>query len=53
MDRAGYFVIIPRALEGLITVENYSYDNTLLRTIEGTNAREICGTIIANKWGRN
>lgn len=50
LDPAGYFVIIPQPVKGLTTVEHYSYDNTLLRTIEGSKAREICGTIIANKW---
>ncbi len=50
MDPAGYFVIIPQPVKGLITVEHYSYDNTLLRTIEGTNAREVYGTIIGNGW---
>lgn len=50
MDPAGYFVIIPQVVKGLITVEHYSYDNRLLRTIEGTNAQEIYGTIIVNKW---
>ncbi len=50
MDPTGYFLIIPQAVKGLITVEHYSYDNRLLRTIEGTNAREIYGTIIVNKW---
>lgn len=50
MDPAGYFVIILQAVKRLITVEHYSYDNTLLRTVEGTNAREIYGTLIASGW---
>ena len=50
MDPAGYFVIIPQPAKRVVMVEHYSYDNELLRTIEGSKAREICGTIIANKW---
>ncbi len=50
MDKAGYFVILPRADVGVINVEHYSYDNVLLRAIEGTNARALYSTIIANGW---
>ena len=50
MDKAGYFVIIPFSARGIITVEHYSYDNKLLRTIEGGNARTIYWTIIKNDW---
>jgi tetrahydromethanopterin S-methyltransferase subunit A len=50
LDKAGYFVIIPRADKGAINVEHYAYDNTLLRVIEGTNARAIYTTIINNGW---
>ena len=50
MDPVGYFVIIPQPVKGLITVEHYSYENTLLRTIEGTNAPDICTMMIANNW---
>ena len=50
MDTAGYFVIIPLRAKGSITVEHYAYDNTLLRTIEGTTARAICATLLANGW---
>lgn len=50
LDRAGYFVIIPSRKTGIILVEHYSYDNKLLRTIEGTNSRDIYFTIIENKW---
>jgi tetrahydromethanopterin S-methyltransferase subunit A len=50
LDRAGYFVIIPSKETGIITVEHYSYDNKLLRTIEGKNSRDIYLTIINNKW---
>jgi len=49
LDKAGYFVIIP-SKEGIITVEHYSYDNTLLRVIEGDNSRDIYLTIIKNNW---
>ena len=50
MYPAGYFVIIPQPVKRLIIVEHYSYENKLLRTIEGTHASEIYRTIIANGW---
>jgi tetrahydromethanopterin S-methyltransferase subunit A len=50
MDKAGYFVIIPQPEKGIIAVEHYSYDNRLLRVIEGKNARSISWTIIENGW---
>lgn len=50
MDKAGYFVILPLAEQGVISVEHYSYDNALLRVIEGTNARAIYNTIIKDEW---
>jgi len=50
MDKAGYFVIIPLADKGVINVEHYAYDNSLLRVIEGTTARAIYDTIISNGW---
>ena len=50
MDKAGYFVIVPLADKGVITVEHYAYDNILLRTIEGTNARALYLTMIDNGW---
>jgi tetrahydromethanopterin S-methyltransferase subunit A len=50
LDKAGYFVIIPNAEKNLITVEHYSYDNKLLRSIEGDNARSIYNTIIKHRW---
>jgi tetrahydromethanopterin S-methyltransferase subunit A len=50
MDRAGYFVIIPHAAEMTIIVEHYTYDNRLLRIIEGKSARDIYWTIIENEW---
>jgi tetrahydromethanopterin S-methyltransferase subunit A len=50
MDKAGYFVIVPMADREVINVEHYSYDNVLLRTIEGTNVRAIYHTIINNGW---
>lgn len=50
MDKAGYFVIIPQPQKGVITVEHYSYDNRLLRVIEGKDARSIYWTIIKNGW---
>lgn len=50
MDQAGYFVIIPQSERGIITVEHYSYDNRLLRVIEGKNARSVYWTMIENGW---
>ncbi len=50
MDKAGYFVVIPLADQGMINVEHYAYDNTLLRVIEGTNARAIYNAIIREGW---
>jgi len=50
IDRSGYFVIIPQPGKGIISVEQYSYDNSHLRTIEGKDARSIYLTIIQNEW---
>jgi len=50
LDKAGYFVIIPSKEDRIITVEHYSYDNRLLRVIEGDNSRDIYLTIIKNNW---
>ena len=50
MDKAGYFVILPIPEKNIINVEHYSYDNTLLRVIEGKDARSIYWTMIENKW---
>jgi len=50
MDKAGYFVIIPQPAKKIITVEHYSYDNKLLRVIEGKEARNLYRTIIENGW---
>lgn len=50
LDRAGYFVILPSRKTRIITVEHYSYDNKLLRIIEGKDSREIYFTLINNKW---
>ena len=50
MDKAGYFVILPLPEEGRISVEHYSYDNTLLHIIEGMTAKPLYMTIIQNKW---
>jgi tetrahydromethanopterin S-methyltransferase subunit A len=50
MDKAGYFVIVPLPEKGLINVEHYAYDNTLLRTVEGPNARSLYITIISSGW---
>ena len=50
IDKAGYFVILPLKERGVISVEQYSNDNRLLRVIEGKNARDLYRTIIKNKW---
>lgn len=50
MDKAGYFVIVPLADKGVINVEHYAYDNSLLRIIEGTTARAIYHTIVNSGW---
>lgn len=50
LDKAGYFVIIPSKKTGDILVEHYSYDNKLLRKIEGKSSRDIYFTIIENNW---
>ena len=50
MDKAGYFVIIPQREKKIITVEYYSYDNKLQKTIDGKEARSLYLTIIENKW---
>lgn len=50
MDKAGYFVIVPIADKGIINVEYYAYDNSLLQVIEGTTASAIYKTIINNGW---
>ena len=50
MDAAGYFVIVPLADKGIVNVEHYAYDNTLLRVIEGATARTICAMIIDSGW---
>ena len=48
MDPAGYFVIVPLADRGIINVEHYAYDHTLLRVIEGRSARALYRLIIDN-----
>lgn len=50
LDPAGYFVIIPSKKKKTILVEHYSYQNRLLRTIEGKSGRDIYLTIISNNW---
>ncbi len=50
MDPAGYFVIVPLADRGIINVEHYAYDHTLLRVIEGRSARALYRLIIDNGW---
>jgi tetrahydromethanopterin S-methyltransferase subunit A len=50
LDRAGYFVILPLPERGVINVEQYSYDNVLLRVLEGTSARALYLKIIKEGW---
>lgn len=50
LDKAGYFIILPSKKDSTILVEHYSYDNKLLRKIEGKNSRDIYFMIINNKW---
>jgi tetrahydromethanopterin S-methyltransferase subunit A len=50
LDKAGYFVIVPVGERGVVTVEHYAYDNTLLRVIEGGNARDIYTMLIRHGW---
>ena len=50
MDKTGYFVIVPLPDKRMINVEHYAYDNTLLRVIEGANARALYAIVIANGW---
>lgn len=50
LDAAGYFVIIPQPQKNKIIVEHYSYNNRLLRVIEGNDANSICYTIIKGGW---
>ncbi len=49
VDKTGYYVIIPKQ-PNLIVVEHYSYDNKLLRIIEGKDAKSIYTTIIEKGW---
>lgn len=50
LDRAGYFVVILQRDRGVIVTEHYSYDDTLLRVVEGRDARSIYWTVIENGW---
>ncbi|MEW6600260.1 MAG: hypothetical protein AB1499_04765 [Nitrospirota bacterium] len=50
LDKAGYFVILPQKDKSNILVEHYSYDNKLIRKIEGKNSRDIYLTIVGNNW---
>ena len=50
LDKAGYFVIVPKAESNTILVEHYSYTNQLLRVIKGKDSRNIYWTIIENGW---
>lgn len=50
LDRAGYFVVIPEPSTRRIVVEHYGYDDGLLHTVEGPDARSIYFTVIRNGW---
>ncbi len=50
LDRADYFVILLLRDQGLLHVEHYAYDDTLLRVIEETTARALYATIIKAGW---
>ncbi len=47
LDKAGYFVILPRKDAQDIVVEYYGYDNRLLKQLQGENARDLYSAIIA------
>jgi len=48
LDKAGYFVIVPKA--DAIIVEHYSNSNQLLHILKGEDARNIYWTIMENQW---
>jgi tetrahydromethanopterin S-methyltransferase subunit A len=50
LDKAGYFVILPLPNRQTISVEHYGYDNTLLHTLEGKDARSLYKSIVARGW---
>lgn len=50
LDRAGYFVVLPLSERGVINVEHYSYENILLRVLEGHSARALYLRIIQDGW---
>ncbi len=50
LDKAGYFVILPQAKKGTIVVEHYSYDDLLLHSIEGKDAKSLCSAVIDPGW---
>ena len=50
MDKAGYFVVLPQPEKGTLLVEQYGYDDKLLRAVEGKDARTLYWTIIENNW---
>lgn len=48
LDQAGYFVI--HAVGNRIVVEHYDYQERLLRSVEGSDARSLYWTLIGNGW---
>lgn len=50
LDEAGYFVIFTEPESKRIFVEHYSYENELLNTVEGNDAKSIYHTVIRKGW---
>jgi len=50
LDKAGYFVILPLPERGVMHVEHYAYDHTLLHIAEGREARALYHLLIAQGW---
>lgn len=46
LDKAGYFVIIPRPEDKRLIVEHYDYQDRLQHVFEGEDARSLCAAII-------
>ncbi len=50
LDPAGYFVVLPQPDQCIILVEHYGYDNSLLHTIQATNACDLYLSIVDHGW---
>lgn len=46
LDPSGYFIVYPKPKDREIVVEHYSNNGTLTHVIVGSNAKEICDTVI-------